>query len=47
MLILNSILLGLYGVTLLFGIVRLIVAYMREKYFLVGFFSIVSSIAAL
>ena len=47
MLILNSTLLTLYGSTLLFGIVRVIVAYLRNKYFLASFFSIVSSITAL
>ena len=47
MLILNSLLLGFYGVLLLFGIVRVIMAYLREKQFLVGFFSIVCLIAAL
>ena len=47
MLILNSLLLALYAVTFLFGIVRVVMAYLRDKHFLVGFFSIVASIAAL
>ena len=45
--ILNGVLLGLYGIIVLFGCFRLIMAVVRSRKFLVKFFSLVLIIAIL
>jgi hypothetical protein len=47
MLILNGLLAGLYGVTFLFGLFRVIVAHLRSRKFLLIFFTLVTIIAGI